>query len=91
MKYRDHKGSLEAAMETSRSISTPDELISHLNTSLEPFGQSVAEVKFEYAGMDDRIGWDTYYVLQRLEGETRFTVAGMSDGDMGKIERVLEY
>jgi hypothetical protein len=80
MKYRDHRGSLSDSMETVQEVSSIDEIKRHLNKSYTPFRLSVAEIKFEHEGIDHRTGWDTYYVLQRLEGEKHFTVAGMSDG-----------
>ncbi len=80
MKYRDHRGSLADSMKTAQEVSTIEEIKQHLNKFYNQFKKSVVEIKFEHAGMDDRIKWDTYYVLQRLEGETDFTVAGMSDG-----------
>ena len=80
MKYRDHRGSLSDSMETVQEVSTIEEIKQHLNKFYNQFGKSVVEIKFEHVGMDDRINWDTYYVLKRLDKETDFTVAGMSDG-----------
>lgn len=80
MKYRDHKGSLHDSMKTERQVSSVDEIKAHLNKFYNQFGKKVEEIKFKYVGFDDRINWETYYVLQRLKGERRFTVAGMSDG-----------
>lgn len=80
MKYRDHRGSLTASMKTERRVNSIDEIKEHLNKSCKQFGKEVEEVKFEYVGFDNRIDWNTYYVIQRLKGEKNFTVAGMSDG-----------
>lgn len=80
MKYRDHRGSLADSMETVQEVSTIEEIKSHLNKFYNQFGKSVEEIKFKHVGMDYRINWNTHYVLQRLDGETDFTVAGMSDG-----------
>ena len=80
MKYRDHRGSLSASMETVQEVSSIEEIKHHLNKFYNQFGKSVVEIKFNHIGMDDRVNWDTYYVLQRLDGEDGFTVAGMSDG-----------
>jgi len=80
MKYRDHRGSLSDSMETVQEVSTIEEIKQHLNKFYNQYGKSVEEIKFKHVGMDERINWDTYYVLQRLNGETDFTVAGMSDG-----------
>lgn len=79
MNYRDHKGSLSDSVETIRWIDSIEKLKNHLNMFYNKFGKSVEEIKFEHIGIDKRIGWDTYYVLQRFEGESEFTVAGMSD------------
>lgn len=80
MKYRDHRGTLEESLKTVQQFNTKDELISHLNSIYRQFNRTIAEIKFEHFGFDDRTQWDTYEVMQRLEGETHFTVAGMSDG-----------
>jgi len=80
MKYRDHRGSLADSMETVQEVSSIEEIKQHLNKFYNQFGKSVVEIKFKHVGIDDRIDWDTYYVLQRIEGESQFTVAGMSDG-----------
>lgn len=80
MKYRDHKGSLSDSLETTIEVNSIQEIIDHLNSYYNQFGKEVEEIKFDYSGFDDRVGWDTYYVLHRLKGEENFTVAGMSDG-----------
>lgn len=80
MKYRDHKGSLSDSLETTIEVNSIQEIIDHLNSYCNQFGKEVEEIKFDYSGFDDRVGWDTYYVLHRLKGEANFTVAGMSDG-----------
>ena len=80
MKYRDHRGGLIESLKTVQEISTLKQLKQHLNNSYKDFGFKVKDVKFEYAGMDSRIGWDTYYVMRRLHGQKEFAVAGMSDG-----------
>ena len=67
-------------MKTVQDVSTIEQIKQHLNKFYNQLGKSVEEIKFEHVGMDERINWDTYHVLQRLEGETDFTVAGMSDG-----------
>ncbi len=80
MKYRDHRGSLLDSMNTEREINSVDEIKKHLNTIYSEYGKEVEEIKFKHVGFDERIDWDTYYVLQRFKGEKKFTVAGMSDG-----------
>jgi len=81
VKYRDHKGGLAEAMKTVIEVSSIDEIKAHLNESWNQFGKTVEEIKFRYVGYDDRIDWETFYVLQRFKGETEFTVAGMSNGE----------
>lgn len=80
MKYRDHRGSLTKSMKTVQEVSTIEEIKRHLNKFYNLWGKSVVEIKFKPVGIDKRINWDTYYVLQRFKGETEFSVAGMSDG-----------
>lgn len=80
MKYRHHRGSLEDSMKTVVDFSTIEELRAHLDKVYSFTGKTVAEIKFKYVGMDERIGWNTYYVLQRFDGEEIFTVAGMTNG-----------
>lgn len=82
MRYRDHRGSLSASLETEQKINSLDELKLHLNSSLAFFNFEVEEIKFEYCGFDERIGWNTYYVLQKIKGKKGFTVAGMSDSNV---------
>jgi hypothetical protein len=67
-------------MGTVQEVSTIEEIKQHLNKYYNHFGKSVEEIKFKHVGIDERINWDTYYVLARLDGETDFTVEGMSDG-----------
>ena len=80
MKYRDHRGNLLDSMATVQEVNSVEEIKQHLNKFFNQFGKSVGEIKFEYVCYDERVGWDTYFVLQRLEGEEDFTVAGTSDG-----------
>lgn len=84
MKYRDHRGGLSESMKTVIEVNSEQEIIDHLNKYWNDVGKSVEKIKFEYACYDNRIGWDTWYVLQRLSGEREFTVAGMSDGKLEK-------
>lgn len=80
MKYRDHKGSLSDSMDTVIDVNSPSEIISHLNKFYNQFGKEVDDIKFEYCGFDDRIGWDTYYVSARLKGSEEYRINGMTDG-----------
>lgn len=80
MLYRDHRGSLEDSMKTVQEFHTPKELNNHLNTIFSEYGKTVIDVKFEYKGLDARIGWETYYVLIKLDGQDEFNIVGMSNG-----------
>ena len=77
MLYRDHKGSLEDSLKTVQKIHSKAELISHLNTINN--NRHVTDVKFYHAGYDQRINWNTFYVMQRMKGEENYTIAGMSN------------
>jgi hypothetical protein len=80
MKFRHHRGGLEDSLKTTIEVKSLEELMVHLDAGWKCYGKAIEEIKFDYVGMDERIGWDTYYVLQRLQGEDQWTVAGMSDG-----------
>lgn len=67
-------------METEINVNSVDEIKQHLNKLWKDMGRTVEEIKFEYVCIDIRNGWNTYYVLQRLNGDKDYTVAGMSDG-----------
>jgi hypothetical protein len=79
MKYRDHTGSLTESMKTVQEIATIEALKTYLDTRNN---KKVETIMFQHAGFDKRINWDTYNVLQKLTGETDFTVAGMSDEEL---------
>lgn len=80
IKYRDHKGSLDESLSTVQEFTSVDQIINHINKSYERSRDKVAEIKFQHIGLDEQTGWDTYYVLHRLDGNSFFSVAGMSDG-----------
>ena len=86
IKYRDNMGSLDESMLTLKQVNSTSELLLYLNIKQNNvYGYDflpVVEIKYEYAGFDKRINWNTYYVLQRVEGESLFTVAGISDGKL---------
>ena len=87
MKYRDHRGSLSDSMQTEIEVNTINDIIEHLNVFYKDFNEEVEEIAFVHVGFDDRINWDTYYVLQRLKSEKHFTVAGMSNGRIGEAKQ----
>lgn len=83
MKFRFHKGSLEESLKTQIEVNTIEELISAIENYYSDTNQNkIVNLKFEYAGYDKRIDWNTYYVLVKLNNSSQFFVAGMSDGKM---------
>lgn len=80
IKYRDHKGSLSDSMETVQEVSSLTQIIAYINKVWAICRYEVEELKFSHQGIDNRIGWDTYYVLVKFKGQADFTVVGMSDG-----------
>lgn len=75
-KYRTHCGSLDESMRTVKEYSGVLELVEDLNRS---GGGEVLEVKTSYCMYDERVGWETYYVLVMRVGDVRYIVEGMSD------------
>lgn len=82
LKYRDHRGGLDESMKTVQEVVSVQEIKNHLNRKFKSFGKEVEEVKFEYAGFDERVDWDTYYVIVRLSGEKETWVIGMTNGTL---------
>lgn len=76
MRYRDHKGDLKESLETTQEFKTIDELKTYLNSKFD----NIEEIDFKYVGMDQRIGWNSYYVFIRLKEHNVFNVVGISDG-----------
>lgn len=75
MKFREHRGSLAAAMESVIEVADRPALVRHLQALLEPWGRTVvdSDVEIEPYGHDDRIGWDTHIVKLRGYGVVGFT------------------
>ena len=57
--YRDHRGSLRNSMSTMQRFDTEAGLREHI---VRHYGE-IQTLEYEHIGMDDRIGWDTWYVL----------------------------
>ena len=66
-------------MKTVRELNSIGEVKNHLNKFYNAFDKEVEDIIFQHVGYDDRINWDTYYVLCRLKGCKHFNVVGMSD------------
>lgn len=81
MRYRDHKGGLAESLNTTRNVYSKMELLDYLNEQYYAWGEEITELKFKHVGMDERIGWDTYYVLIKSQGQDKFSIAGMSDAN----------
>lgn len=78
-KYIHHRGGYEDSMSTAVEVDSKDVLLNHLNRGVAPgYPMEVSDVEFEHKGIDDRNGWDTYYVTAMAFGER--CVIGMIDG-----------
>jgi hypothetical protein len=78
--FRDHRWSLDESMKTVRIIKTVDDIRAHLNDALSWFWKKVWSIRFNHAGLDERIHRDTYNVLIKYAWEEQETVAGMTNG-----------
>lgn len=76
MKFREHRGSLDASMETIVELEpTVDALVNHLNATCSMFEFKAEDLRLKFTGSDRRIAWnESWYVY--FEG---FGVIGMSD------------
>lgn len=83
MKFREHRGSLTAAMETVVEVAGREELIALLRRRLADqvivpvFTVADEDVTISPYGFDKRIGWDTHIV--HIAG---YGVAGFTDGPL---------
>jgi hypothetical protein len=79
-RFRSHKGSLEASLETTVEVADLDGLIAYLVRDFAPFLQMDDKITRKtvsiknYGGIDERCGWDTHLVIIDDYG-----VAGMTD------------
>lgn len=76
MKFREHRGSLSAAMETVIEVADRPALVAHIQALLEPWGLVVVDADVaidKYGGFDERIGWDTHIVVVKGLGVVGFT------------------
>lgn len=78
MKFREHKGGLEASMRTAVWLKDRADLIRHVQWLLRGYGIEIdpALLKVAPYGFDNRIGWNTHIVT--LEGS--YGVIGFTDG-----------
>lgn len=75
MKYRDHRGGYKESMETVQEVKSVQDIKNHL---VSIYGE-IQDIRFEHVLVDDRNGWDTYYVLMSPDGENYHPI-GMTDG-----------
>lgn len=60
VKFRLHRGSLKDSLETVKEVTSLDEVKEIVK--LERF--TVGDLHCKYCGFDERIGWDTWLVLE---------------------------
>lgn len=75
MKFRFHRGGLDDSMKTQVLIFTEVHLKKHIEKHIPSFK---GDLQFKHIGFDDRIGWDTWYVLGDCFGEKNIVI-GMAD------------
>lgn len=78
-RYRDHRGSLDESLKTTREFTHKRELIEYLQNDLKRYAYFPKEEEFRiepYSGDDDRIGWKDVHIV-RING---FGVLGMVEG-----------
>lgn len=80
IKYRDHRGGLDASMVTTRVFRTKKELYDYIRESILPFKFNPDSLKCEWYAWDKRIKWNTYLVSL-----TGYGVLGMADGDINEL------
>ena len=67
MKFRFHRGGFKESMETTIEVKDIEELAEAL--------EFPKEIVFQPCGIDERNGWDTFYVIADDK------IVGMSDGN----------
>lgn len=74
MKFRQHRGSLAASMETvAELLPTRQAIADHLNR-IDGYCVVAVSIQVRHYTMDDRIGWDTWIVTDHTG------VLGFTDG-----------
>lgn len=81
MLFRDHRGTLVDSMMTTQTVNTIEEIKNHINKVFSHYDKICIDIIFTHAGLDKRIGWDTYYVSAKFEGESDYMIVGMSDSE----------
>ena len=60
--FRWYRETLADSMNTVISFLSYEELLTHVRCALHEQNPAINQLTFEHGGMDDRIGWDTWYV-----------------------------
>jgi hypothetical protein len=76
MKYREQRSSLEESMQTEMEVTDKQQLLDHLN---QQWNGRVTDISFQYCTYDQRIQWDTWYVIAMIEGYDQPMIVGMSN------------
>jgi len=80
MKFRFHKGSLEDSIKTVIDVNSLEELEDIISKEYDIPLSGWFEFRFEYAGYDNRIDWETYYVIVKDMIYGYGYIAGMING-----------
>ncbi len=75
MKFREHRGALNDAMETLFEFETRAQLLAHCRQLLSRNGFQFSDphMHFFYQGFDGRIGWNTYLIVIQGYGPIGYT------------------
>ena len=76
--YRDHRGTLEESMKTVQIVESLSQIKNHLK-KIDVFNRTIKNIGFKFMCYDQRIAWNTYYVIAQYEGQTRGHVVGMTN------------
>mgnify|MGYP001206502406 CR=1 FL=1 len=79
MLFRLHRGLLTASMDTVININNIEELKTYIKSDLNILHSDIQDIKFYHIGFDDRTGWDTYYVLVKIDSISDHFIVGMSN------------
>lgn len=77
MKFRFHRELLTESMETLIEVESMAALQAHIQATYEGHPDPI-EIRFEHGQYDDRIGWDTWYVMGKMRDGREYPI-GMSD------------
>ena len=82
MRFRHHRANLIESLNTTREFKNKEELLNHLNFIYGTKGETVIDIRFDYAGFDERTNWNTYYVLIKKDSYlSDYGIVGMSDDE----------